>query len=131
MSHRHSNQATKVHVLVVDDQPLVREAVASVFGREPQFTVSQAGSLTEARQVLDGVDVAILDLSLTDGTGTDLIQELHARNADAKAIVFSSSIDPTVANHALERGAAAAVDKLDGFDQLLAIVKRLGPAKSS
>jgi DNA-binding NarL/FixJ family response regulator len=112
-------------VLLVDDQAVVRRAIADTFDCEPGFSVRQAGSLAEARAMLNAVDVAILDLGLPDGSGLELIQELHAVNSEAVAVVFSSSIDPAVSTQALARGAAAALNKLDGFQELLATVKRL------
>jgi hypothetical protein len=57
-------------ILLVDDHASFREAAASVFEQEPGFeVVGQAGSLAEAREILeDGaaakVDVAIVDLGL-------------------------------------------------------------------
>ena len=118
-------------VLVVDDQALAREAIVATSDHEPGFTVVQAGSLTEARPLLDGVDIAFLDLSLPDGdgalpdgNGADLIPELHAANPHAAAVVLTSSIDPGEAAQALQRGAAAVLNKLDHLDQLLATVRR-------
>jgi DNA-binding NarL/FixJ family response regulator len=112
-------------VLVVEDQPLIREAIVATFHHQPGFTVVQAESLTEARRLLDGVDVAILDLSLPDGNGADLIPELHAVNPHATVVVLTSSIDPDEEAGALQRGAAAVLNKLDHLDHLLATVKRL------
>jgi DNA-binding response OmpR family regulator len=97
----------------------------ATFHHEPGFTVVQAGSLTEVRRLLEGVDIAILDLSLLDGDGADLIPELHAANPHATAVVLTSSIDPGEGAQALQRGAAAVLNKLDHLDQLLATVKRL------
>lgn len=71
------------------------------FDHEPGFTVVEAGSVTEARRLLDGVDIAFLDLSLPDGKGADLIPELHAANPHATAVVLTSSINPGEAAQAL------------------------------
>jgi DNA-binding NarL/FixJ family response regulator len=73
--------------------------------------------------MLEDVDVAILDLSLPDGSGAELIPELHTVNPNAKALGFS--VDPDVADHLLRRGATAAVSKLDGVSELLETVKRI------
>ena len=112
-------------MLVLEDQALVREAIVATFHHEPGFTVVQAGSLTEARRLLEGVDVAILDLSLPDGNGADLIPELHAASPHATVVILTSSIDPGEVAQALQRGAAAALNKLDHLDLLLATVNRL------
>jgi DNA-binding NarL/FixJ family response regulator len=46
----------------------VREAIALAFRQEPDFEVAgQAASLAEARQMLQEVDVAVIDLGLPDG----------------------------------------------------------------
>jgi DNA-binding NarL/FixJ family response regulator len=45
--------------------------------------VAQAGSLEEARGMLEGIDVAIVDLGLPDGYGGDLIRDLREANPRA------------------------------------------------
>jgi CheY-like chemotaxis protein len=70
-----------VRVLLLEDHAIFRELFASAFDQEPGFeVVAQAGTLAGARQALEelgegGVDVAVLDLRLPDGDGTDLIGE--------------------------------------------------------
>ncbi len=65
-------------ILLVEDHTVLRQTLALVFDREPEFEVyAQAGSAAEARETLNGlesgVDVGIFDLSLPDGESTDLI----------------------------------------------------------
>jgi DNA-binding NarL/FixJ family response regulator len=123
--HSPDQEAEHIRLLVVHRLPIVRDAVAGRLDREPGFTVVRAGSLREARGSLQGVDIAILDLRLPDGSGTDLIQELHGVNPDAKAIVHTASTDPTLADQALQRGAAAVLGQEAGLDDVIATVKRL------
>jgi DNA-binding NarL/FixJ family response regulator len=118
--------ARAVRVLVVEDQPTVREAIASEFKPHPDFEiVGQAGSLSEARPLLHRADVAILDLGLPDGFGADLIPELRAANPTALAIVLSASYDPARLNIAIERGAAVVLDKMTQLGQIAQAVRRL------
>jgi DNA-binding NarL/FixJ family response regulator len=106
-------------VLIVEDHAAVREAVASDFEHAPDFEiVGQAASLAEARQMLASVDVVILDLGLPDGSGVDLIPELHAANPDARALVLSATFDTTLAAKAIERGATAVLDKVTHLGQI-------------
>jgi two-component system, NarL family, response regulator DevR len=123
--HARPPEAEDVRVLVVEDRANVREAVAATIDREPGVTVGQAGTLAEAREMLEGVDFAILDLALPDGNGADLINELHAVNPEAKAVVFTASIEEAESDQAVERGAAAVISKLEGIDRLLATVRCL------
>ena len=51
-----------LRVLVVDDRAKFTRAFAAVLGSQPDLeVVAQAGSLEEARPMLEGVDVALLD----------------------------------------------------------------------
>lgn len=120
-----------MRVLVVEDQPIVRDAITAVFDREVGFDVSQAGSLADARALIGDVDIVILDLGLPDGDGASLIGELKATSPMAKALVLTSSIDPADAERALERGADAVLNKLADLDRVLATVKHLLARPSS
>src|SRR5215210_4925648 len=59
-----------IRVLLVDDRADIRRAMASLMDGQPDIeVVAQAGSLAEARGKLGGIDVALLDRGLPDGTG--------------------------------------------------------------
>jgi two-component system response regulator DevR len=61
-----------IKVLLVEDHVVFRQAMALIFGLDPNLTVvGEAGSLAEARPLLtkEVVDVALLDLELPDGAG--------------------------------------------------------------
>ena len=120
-----------IRVLVVEDQPIVRDAITAEFEREMGFDVRQAGSLADARALIGDVDIVILDLGLPDGDGASLIGELKAISPMAKALVLTSSIDPADAERALERGADAVLEKLADLDRLLATVMHLLARPSS
>ncbi|HEV7807189.1 MAG TPA: PAS domain S-box protein [Solirubrobacteraceae bacterium] len=115
-----------VRILLVEDHAAVREAIAATFEREPDFTVvGQAGSLAQARGMLAGVDVALLDLGLPDGFGPDLIAELRRRSPHAEAVVLSAALDRASLARAVESGAAGTIDKLAHLDEVVDAVRRL------
>ena len=66
-------------ILIVDDDPLIRELVG-VFLRQEAFDVYEASDGQEALQVLEGVkpDLAILDIMMPRMDGWELIRELRA-----------------------------------------------------
>ncbi len=104
----------------------MREAIVAALDHDsPGFSVSKATSVADARAMLNGVDVALLDLGLADGDGADLISELMAMNPQAIAIVITSSIEPAVTERAMERGAAAVLSKLTDLGEIVATVNRL------
>ena len=57
--------------MLVEDHTAFRQSLALLLSREPDLeVVAQAGSLSEARQMLDTpLNVAVVDLGLPDGTG--------------------------------------------------------------
>lgn len=116
----------EARILLVEDHASFRQAAASVFERAPGFTVvGQAGSLSEARRMLDGVDVAIVDLTLPDGYGGALIGELRDANPRAIALVLSASLDRAEVARAVESGAAGVLHKSAGMDEVVEAVRRL------
>jgi anti-anti-sigma factor len=121
-----STTVEPLRVLLVDDHAAVREAVASDFESEPDFdVVGQAACLAEARQMLGGVDVVILDLGLPDGSGAELIPELRAANPNAHAVVLSATYDPAMASELTEYGATAVLDKLTHLGQVAQATRRI------
>ena len=121
----------EIRILLVEDHASLRQAVAALFDREPGFTVvGQAGSLAEARTMLDGVDVAIVDLDLPDGYGGDLIKEMRDANPHAMALVLSAYFDRANIAQAVESGAAGVLHKSAGMDEVAEAVRRLKAGES-
>jgi DNA-binding NarL/FixJ family response regulator/signal transduction histidine kinase len=115
-----------VRVLLVEDHAAVREAIAVAFRQEPDFEiVGEAGSLAEARSMLNEVDVAVIDLGLPDGYGGDLITELRAANPRAQALVLGASLERSELARAVDRGAAGVVDKTAHLLDVVQSVRRL------
>src|SRR3954471_6168567 len=66
----------KFKILLVDDHPLVREWLASLINQQHDLVVcGEAGSVQEAVGYLNAAapDLAIIDLSLKEGSGLELI----------------------------------------------------------
>jgi DNA-binding NarL/FixJ family response regulator len=115
-----------LRVLLVEDEPRIREAIAAQFERDPGFEVAgQAGSLAEARGMLNRADVAILDVGLPDGEGIDLMPELRAVNSQVQVLVLTASRDPAVLTRAMEYGAGAVLDKMTHTGQVVESVRRM------
>src|SRR5919107_4169784 len=77
-----------IRVLLVEDHSSFRQAAASVFEREPGFeVVGQAGSLAEARRLLEGGDVAGGGFGVPDGYGGGIIKELGEEKPQGQTLV--------------------------------------------
>ena len=96
-------RATVPLVLVVDDEPAIRESLAFALKRDG-FAIAEAASLREAEQRIAGTDLVILDLVLPDGSGLDFLRGLRARS-DVPVIVLTSRDEETDRVVGLEMGA--------------------------
>ena len=128
-----SAPTTPLKVMLVEDDTAFREALAFVlFGEHELEVVAQAGSLSEARQAFDGgldgrLDVALLDLALPDGDGTELIAELRRSNPVIKVMVLSATIWPRrVEELLLQAEVDTVLDKWKAPTQIAREVRREG-----
>jgi len=120
-------------ILLVEDHASFRQTLAFVFDREAEFeVVAQAGSLAEARQVIDGLeaDLGVMDLSLPDGEGIELIKDLREANPHFAALVLTASLDRAEHARAVESGAAGILHKSAGVDEILDATRRLGEGET-
>ncbi|MDP9381353.1 MAG: response regulator transcription factor [Chloroflexota bacterium] len=113
-------------ILFVDDHASFRQALALICSREPDMTVvGQAGSLQDARGMLDGVDVLVLDLDLPDGNGREIIGDLQAVNSNARVLVLTGSVNKLDLAQAVEAGADGVIRKLAGIEEIVTAIRRL------
>ena len=99
-------------ILLVEDHASFRQTLAFIFDGEPGFeVVAQAGTLAEAREVMAGLeaDLGVIDLSLPDGEGVELIWELRERNREFAALILTASLDKAEHARAVEAGAGASL----------------------
>jgi RNA polymerase sigma factor (sigma-70 family) len=119
-----------IRIVVIDDHDTFRDPLAFMLEREPDLTVvARPRSLSEAREILESaelaVDVAIVDLNLPDGSGTDLIKDLRASRPRAKALVLSAMSEQRYLAEAIEAGAAGVMHKSTPMGDLVGAVRRL------
>jgi DNA-binding NarL/FixJ family response regulator len=118
---------TTARVMLVEDHLSFRQSLALLLSREPDLeVVAQAGSLAEARELLDTpLDVAVLDLNLPDGDGRDLIGELHRANEGISVLVLSVTLRPGRLEEVLKAGADAVLHKVASPPTIVEEVRRL------
>lgn len=112
------------NVLVVEDHPLIGKIIVDAIN-----TINSVNSLqltTSLHQAISLIDVndfnlIILDLSLPDGNGLELLKLLKERNVKKKVLVFSTNTD--LKNVCLRYGAYAFFDKANDFDELIETIK--------
>lgn len=118
--------ALREPVLLIEDEPLLRtrlERVLLRLGYRPQ-ALRFAASLAEARASFAEVpaEVALVDMGLPDGSGVDLIAEMHTANPDMAILVVSAWSSEEAIMAALRAGACGYVLKeRDDLEVLIAI----------
>lgn len=118
----------QISVLVVDEQPLVAEAVAGALGEEPDLRVlgpSPRSGLDALEQTLaDKPDIVLLDYWMPDIEGPAVVRLIRAREPERKIILTSwFHSDPEVIA-ALQAGAAGFFPKSMGVDEVAEGIRR-------
>ena len=114
-----------LEALILDDDVESRSALAALVDLAGFETIT-AGSLEEARQRLGehSVDVALVDLTLPDGSGLDIVRELQERSpAEIVVVTGRASVDSAV--EALRLGAADYLTKPVDVTRLRAILSNI------
>lgn len=118
----------RTRVFIVDDHDLVRQGLRTLLEAQPDFdVVGEAGSLTDAltRLPLARPDVAIVDLQLPDGSGSDVCRYLSTHQPAAACLVLSSFAHDGAVNEAVRAGAAGYVTKQIDNRELLDSIRRV------
>jgi len=115
-------------VLVIDDHPIVRQGLVQLIEREPDLRVcGEAADLREARARLSKTtpDIVILDLSLRDGDGLELVKDIRSKNEQLPVLVLSMHDEAIYAERLLSAGANGYIMKQAAADELLQAVRRV------
>ena len=75
-------------ILVVDDEPSIRELVARVLGRRGHRVIV-CGSAPEALAVTEAIDLLLVDLVLPEMNGYDLTEALRRRSPNLPVVLMS------------------------------------------
>ena len=118
----------KARVLIVDDHPAVREALALRIDRQPDLVVcGEAADTGDALRLLAEVrpDVAVVDISLKTGNGIDLIKRIKDRDDRVRVLVWSMHGESLYAERALRAGALGYVNKDQATDTIVDAIHRV------
>ncbi|HEX9794113.1 MAG TPA: sigma-54 dependent transcriptional regulator [Planctomycetota bacterium] len=112
-------------ILVVDDERMIRWSLRSAF-EDAGAKVEEAATLAEARRRLNESwpDLLVLDLKLPDGSGIDLLAEVHEEDADLPVLVITAFGSLRGAVEAIRTGAFDYVSKPFDLDDLLLTAER-------
>ena len=112
-------------VVIVEDHAAFAKALALVLESTAGVTVNSVGTVREGLDLAANdrsFDLAVVDLMLPDGDGTEVIRALKRTRPGTTVVVLSANDD---LSRALEAGADEAISKRTSLPQIVASLKRL------
>lgn len=119
--------AQNLRLMIVDDHYLVRVGLASILALEPDMTVcAQASTGEQAIQFFrtHQPDVTLMDLRLSDLSGSEAMQAIQSEFPDARIIMISTYICDEEIYNALQMGAMAYLVKSVQREELILAIRK-------
>lgn len=115
-------QPAKTRILIVDDHPIMRQGLVALISNEPDLTICCEAE--NARQAMESVaagppDLVILDITLPDKNGLEVIKDLQAINPTLPVLVVSMHDEALYAERVLRAGGRGYIMKQEGGKRLL------------
>jgi DNA-binding NarL/FixJ family response regulator len=118
----------KIQVYLLDDHQFVRESLAYLISQEPDFAVcGEADNAARAeREILEKrPDLAVVDISLKESSGFDLIKTLHTRYPQLRIIVLSMHDEKLYAERCIRAGAHGYVMKRESSERIVNAIREV------
>lgn len=110
-----------IRILLVDDHRVMRQGVRSLLELQPDFeVVAEAGTGAEALQLIDrlDLDLVLLDLKLTDMSGTEVCRLATGRHPDLNVLILTAISNGPDVLDCIDAGAKGYVLKDVDIDEL-------------
>lgn len=123
-----ADELPTARVLIVDDHPIVRHGMTQLIDNEAGLCV--CGSAATPAEALKAVeqqkpDLAVIDLSLGDDSGLELIKQLKALRPELKVLVISMHDEVYYADRVLRAGALGYLMKQEPAEQMIAAIHQV------
>jgi DNA-binding NarL/FixJ family response regulator len=122
------SRAARIRILLVDDHELVRFGTARLIEAEADLEIcGEAADAPTALQLIRSTqpDLAIIDLSLRQGSGLDLVKEIKQAYPQVLMVVCSMHDEELYAPRALRAGARAYVHKQQSAQMLIQAIRQV------
>ncbi len=123
-----SEQPARQRVLIVDDHPIVRHGLARMIEAAPDLSVcGEVETVADAKRAIRELqpDVVIVDLTLGQGDGLELVRDARAQHPRLPMLVLSMHEESIYAERMLAAGARGYIMKEAASDQLLIALRRV------
>lgn len=113
-------------VLIVDDHPVVRQGIKLMIEAEHDLTIcGEAQTEQQARRLVRELrpDALLVDLSLAEGDGFNVVRDVHAHFPATRVLVLSMHDEAIYAERLLAEGASGYIMKQAATDQLVTALR--------
>jgi DNA-binding NarL/FixJ family response regulator len=115
-------------ILIADDHAIVREGVKQIVKTLPE--VKQIDEASDGKEALvklinTNYDLAILDISMPEMTGLDLLQHLKIQNIRTQVLILSFHPQEQYAVRAFKLGASGYLSKDSAFEELAMAIRKI------
>ena len=127
-----SPAAAPLSVILVDDEHMIRSALATMLSLEEDLAVlGEAGSVEEGARLAGSAqpDVAVVDLQLPDGDGLDLCARIAEASPSTRCLVLTSHARPGYLKRALAQGVLGFLPKTSSAEQLARAVRAVASGR--
>jgi DNA-binding NarL/FixJ family response regulator len=120
--------ASRHRIFIIDDHPLVREGLTNLINRHNDLIV--CGEAEDSAEAIAGIartqpDVALIDISLKNESGLELVKNLQSQFPEVALIVLSMHDEALYAERALRAGARGYVMKRETTKSVLGAIHRV------
>jgi DNA-binding NarL/FixJ family response regulator len=115
-------------ILIVDDHPLVRAGLTALIQAEPDLEVcGETGTFQGALDLFRerAPDLAVVDLSLAEGSGIELVRRLAAHGSRTRVLVCSMHDESLFAQRALHAGANGYIAKDEATSHVIEAIRQV------
>ena len=126
--HADKIEKHKTNILIVDDHPIVRQGLAELINHEDNLAV--CGQAEDAHQAMKAVkelkpDMAIVDISLKETSGMELIKDIKAQYPNLPILALSMHDESLYAERALRAGARGYIMKAEATEKVILAVRKI------
>jgi DNA-binding NarL/FixJ family response regulator len=119
---------SKAKVFLVEDHPITRDGLSQLVNYQDDLQIcGTAGTAASAKSGIELArpDLIVVDVSLPDGHGIELVKDLRAIHPKLPVLVLSMHDEALYAERAFRAGASGYIMKQEPTDVILSAMRRL------
>lgn len=117
-----------IKILIADDHPIIRHGLKQIISEEEDMKVcgeAETGSKIFPLLKEKEIDILILDISLPDINGIEVLNKLKNIKSDVKTLILSAHPEDLYAIRCIQAGASGYINKISATEQLTVAIRKI------